>query len=117
MYTRFRQTSLLFIMRDFIVLKKTKKYHSWLKQVPSSCDIYKVMTIDKSAIRRFRGEDKKNIIMLAGGPRLVEGELLPNNEEYRIIQISYLQGNYYLILKEENNGESNISSDQSTENI
>ena len=100
-------------MRDFIVLKKTKKYHSWLKQVPSSCDIYKVMTIDKSAIRRFRGEDKKNVIMLAGGPKLVEGQLLPNNEEYRIIQISYIQGNYYLILEEINKDDNQESTSSS----
>ena len=112
MYTRFRQTSLLFIMRDFIVLKKTKKYHSWLKQVPSSCDIYKVQTHDKNAIRRFK-EGRDNAIMLAGGPRLVEGQLLPNNEEYRIIQISYIQGNYYLILEEINKDDNQESTSSS----
>lgn len=89
-------------MRDFIVLKKTNKYNNWLKQVPQSYDIYKVQTHNKSAIRRFK-EGRNNALMLAGGPKLVEGQLLPNNEEYRIIQISYLQGNYYLILKEERN--------------
>ena len=102
-------------MEGLITLKKTRLYHNWLKQVPNSYDIYKVQTNNKSNIRRFK-EGRNTAIMLAGGPKLVEGQLLPNNSEYRIKQISYLQGNYYLILKEENNGE-NISSDNSAENI
>ena len=53
--------------------------------------------------------------MLAGGPKLVEGQKLPNNEEYRILQIVYQQNNYYIVL-EEINGE-NISSDSSTKNV
>lgn len=102
-------------MEGYITLKKTKLYHNWLKQVPSSYDIYKVQTNNKNSIRRFK-EGRNNAIMLAGGPKLVEEELLPDNNKYRIKQISYLQGNYYIILKEENNGE-NISSDSPAENI
>ena len=102
MYTRFRQASLLFIMKDFILLKNTKLYHHWLKQMSGSYDVYKLKTNKSFAVRKFK-EEKNTVLMLAGGPKLVEGELLPNNENYRIKHIAYVQGNYYLILKEEDN--------------
>lgn len=116
MYTRFRQASLLLVMRDNIVLKKTKVYHNWLKQVPDRCNIYKLYTNNKDKIRRGK-EGRSNVLMLGGGPKLVEGQLLPDNEDYKIVQISYLQGNYYIVLKEVTNGESNISSNQSAETL
>ena len=112
MYTRLRQTSLLFIMRDFILIKKTKLYHHWLKQMSGQYNIYKIKTNDHTAIRKFK-EGNKSAVMLAGGPKLVEGELLPNNEEYRIIQISYIQGNYYLILEEINKDDNQESTSSS----
>ena len=113
MYTRLRQTSLLFVIKSNIVLKETKLYHHWLKVMSEKGKIFKLYTNDRTAIRRLK-EGRNNAIMLAGGPKLIEGQLLPNNEEYRIIQIAYVQGNYYLILKEETNGESDLSSNQST---
>lgn len=116
MYPRFRQVSLLFVIRDNVVLKKTNCYNHSLRKMTSSSkgDIFKLITSDKTAIRRFK-EGKNVAIMLAGGPKLVEGQKLPNNEEYRILQIVYQQNNYYIVL-EEINGE-NISSDSSTENV
>lgn len=100
-------------MDSTITLKKTRLYHNWLRQVTGSYDIYKVITNNKAKIRRFK-EGRNTAIMMAGGPKLVEGHLLPDNPKYRIKQISYLQGNYYIILKEENNGRSDLSSNQST---
>lgn len=89
-------------MDSTITLKKTRLYHNWLRQVTGSYDIYKVITNNKAKIRRFK-EGRNTAIMMAGGPKLVEGYLLPDNPKYRIRQISYLQGNYYIILKEMTN--------------
>lgn len=114
MYTRLRQTSLLFVIKSNIVLKETKLYHHWLKVMSEKGKIFKLYTNDRTAIRRLK-EGRNTAIMLAGGPKLVEGCLLPNNEEYRISQIVYQQDNYYIVL-EEINGE-NISGDSSTENV
>ena len=112
MYTRLRQTSLLFVIKSNIVLKETKLYHHWLKVMSEKGKIFKLYTNDRTAIRRLK-EGRNNAIMLAGGPRLVEGQLLPNNEEYRIIQISYIQGNYYLILEEINKDDNQESTSSS----
>ena len=115
MYPRFRQVSLLFVIRDNIVLKKTNCYNHFLrKMISNKGNIFKLVTSNKTAIRKFK-EGRNNAIMLAGGPKLVESCLLPNNEEYRISQIVHQQDNYYIVL-EEINGE-NISSDNSAENI
>lgn len=104
MYTRFQKPSLLFIIKGVIVLKETKLYHHWLKVMSEKSKIFKLYTNNKTAIRKFK-EGKANAIMLAGGPKLIEGQLLPNNEKYKIIQIAYIQGNYYLILKEEDDNQ------------
>ena len=104
MYTRLRPISLLFVMQDKLVLKETNLYHHWLKVMSEKSKIFKLYTNNKTAIRKFK-EGKANAIMLAGGPKLIEGQLLPNNEKYRIIQIAYIQGNYYLILKEEDDNQ------------
>jgi hypothetical protein len=111
MYTRFRQTSLLFVIRDNITLKQTYCYHHFLKKALASNrgDIFKLNTSDKTAIRKSK-EGDNNAIMLAGGPKLVEGELLPNNEEYRILQIINQQDNYYIVLEEVNNDNQESSS-------
>lgn len=110
MYTRLRPISLLFVMQDKLVLKETNLYHHWLKVMSEKGKIYKLYTNDKSAIRKIK-EDKNNAIMLAGGPKIIEGHLLPNNDDYKVVQISYVQDNYYIVLKEINHEENNQTSD------
>lgn len=116
MYTRFRQISFLFIIKDSIVLKKTPLYHHWLKQMSEKGEIFKLYTNNKDVIRKSK-VGRNNAIMLAGGPKLIEGQLLPNNEKYRIIQIAYIQDNYYIVLKKEINEKSDLSSDQPTKTL
>ena len=36
-------------MRDFILIKKTKLYHHWLKQMANSYDVYKIICCCHSA--------------------------------------------------------------------
>lgn len=115
MYTGFRQTSLLFVIRDSITLKKTNYYNHILKKLSGGKSYaYKLITNNPEAIRNSK-VDGNNAIMLAGGPKLVEKQLLPNNEEYRILQIIHKQNDYYIILEEING--TNIFSDNSTENV
>lgn len=111
MYTRFRQTSLLFVIKSGVVLiKDTPLYYHTLKKVSEKGEIYKLYTNKSNEIRKTK-EGRANAIMLAGGPKIIEGCLLPNNESYKVVQISYIKNNYYLVLKkitdEENNQTSN----------
>ena len=110
MYTGLRPISFLFVMQDKLILRKTNLYHHWLKVMSEKGKVYKLYTNNKTAIRKLK-EGKDNAIMLAGGPKIIEGQLLPNNNDYKVVQISYIQGNYYIVLKEINNEENNQTSD------
>lgn len=85
---------------NIIILRNTNCYKHILKKVISSKkgDTFKLITNNIVAIRKFK-ENKMNAIMLAGGPKLVEGNLLPNSN-YKILQIIYQKYTYYIVLKE-----------------
>lgn len=99
MYTGLRPTSLLFVIRENIVLKQTPLYHHWLKIMSEKGQIFKLYTNNPSAIRKSK-DGKSNTLMLAGGPKIIEGKLLPNNDNFKVLQIFYVQGNYYIALQE-----------------
>lgn len=102
-------------METIIVLKNTPCYSHSLKLVSESKkgDIFKLITNDISAIRRYR-EVSKDAIMLAGGPKIVTDELLPDNNNYKVAQIIYQKDKYYIILKKIKDG---ILSNGSAENV
>jgi len=110
MYTRLRPISLLFVMKENIVLKQTPLYHHWLKVMSEKGQIFKLYTNNPTAIRKSK-EGKFNAIMLAGGPKIIEGNLLPNNNDFKVLQIYYVQGNYYIALQEIKNEENNKTTD------
>lgn len=102
-------------MKTIIVLKNTPCYSHSLKLVSESKkgDIFKLITNDISAIRRYR-EVSKDAIMLAGGPKIVTDELLPDNNNYKVAQIIYQKDKYYIILKKIKN---DISCDSPTDSV
>jgi hypothetical protein len=102
-------------MENIIVLKNTPCYHHSLKFISEGKkgDIFKLITNDISAIRRYKEVDR-DAIMLAGGPKIITDKLLPDNNNYKVAQIIYQKGKYYIILKKIKD---DISSNGSAEDV
>lgn len=97
-------------MNDVITLKDTPNYKHYLKKIKvikernnSRSTSYRLYTNEPNLIRRELLPGGRHAIMLAGGPKLIEGELIPKNEVVvtQILLIKNSSGNntYILALK------------------
>lgn len=82
-------------MDNIIFIRKTNLYHHWLKIMSEKGQIYKAYS--NHPIKSLK-EGRKNGVMFFKGPKLLEGDLLPNNENYKILQVSKIGNQYYIAI-------------------
>lgn len=99
-------------METQLCLRDSPCYKHYLKLITKGKKgyIFKLYTNNRLAIRKIR-EGRVFAIMPAGGPKLTEGQLLSGYDNYKVLQITYHRGNYYIILEDLNDEEENTTAD------
>lgn len=80
-------------MNDVIILRDSPNYNHYLKKLvvvktPKERDSvsYRLYTNDPSNVRYSIDENKKHTIMLAGGPRITEGDIIKSTD-FKVLEI------------------------------